>query len=72
MGAIICAAAIPFQLTSQARSNVCWRRRDRSLIVVVRSKRPSTDTYSDEYGQLQAAAWAGMYFVLNVHVIEGW
>ena len=47
-------------------------------VLVVRSKhlRYQDDYPGDEYGQLQAAAWTGLYLVVNVQLmrvyIEGW
>ncbi len=84
-GSIVCAAAIPFQLDlsvafpsqfylSAAIQRVLAAAVIGSVFVVVRSKRlKHRDDYSgDEYGQLQAAAWAGVYLVLNVQVSPGW
>jgi hypothetical protein len=74
-GGIVCAAAIPFQLDlSAAIQRVLAAAVIGSVFIVVRSKRlKHRDDYSgDEYGQLQAAAWAGVYLVLNVQIVQGW
>ena len=77
VGAMACAALIPFQLyrpdaAGHARG-ICWRRRCCvPVFVVVRSKRLryGDDYPGDEYGLLQAAAWAGVYLALNLQI--GW
>jgi len=74
-GSMVCAAAIPFQLDLPATSQ---RLLAAAVIAfafaVARSKRLKyEDDYpGDEYGQLQAAAWAAMYLVLNVQLTPGW
>jgi hypothetical protein len=75
LGSMVCAAAIPFQLDLSAASQ---RALAAAVIacafVVARSKRLKyADEYpGDEYGHLQAAAWAGMYVVLNIQLTPGW
>jgi hypothetical protein len=72
-GGIVCAAAIPFQLDlSAATQRLLAAATIVSVFVVVRSKRLKyRDDYpGDEYGVLQAAAWAGVYVVLNVQLTD--
>jgi hypothetical protein len=74
-GGIVCAAAIPFQLDlSAATQRVLAAATIASVFVVARSKRLKyRDDYpGDEYGVLQAAAWAGVYAVLNVQLSGDW
>lgn len=75
LGSMVCAAAIPFQLELPATSQrVLAAAVIASAFVVARAKRLKyKDEYpGDEYGHLQAAAWVGMYLVLNVQLIPGW
>ena len=72
-GAIICAAAIPFQLDLPAATQrLLAAATIASALLIARSKRRKyQDDYpGDEYGMLQAAAWAGVYVVLNVHLTD--
>ena len=74
-GGIVCAAAIPFQLDlSAATQRVLAAATIASVFVVARSKRLKyRDDYpGDEYGVLQAAAWVGVYAVLNVQLSGDW
>jgi hypothetical protein len=73
VGAMACAAAIPFQLqvlpvTRHVQAVAILA----AVFAVARSKRLQyqDDHPGDEYGQLQAAAWAGLYLTLNLHL--GW
>jgi hypothetical protein len=75
VGGMACAAAIPFQLDLPATSQrVLAAAVIASAFVVARSKRLKyKDEYpGDEYGHLQAAAWVGLYVVLNVQLTPGW
>jgi hypothetical protein len=72
-GSIVCAAAIPFQLDFSATTQrVLAAATIASALFVARSKRLKyRDDYpGDEYGTLQAAAWAGVYVVLNVQLTD--
>lgn len=74
-GGIVCAAAIPFQLDlSAATHRLLAAATIASVLLVARSKRLKyRDDYpGDEYGVLQAAAWAGVYVVLNVQLTGDW
>jgi hypothetical protein len=79
VGGMVCAAAIPFQLhlLSPTTQHVLAAATLASVFVVARSKRLKyQDDYpGDDYGLLQAAAWAGLYITLNLqlmwHGIEG-
>jgi uncharacterized membrane protein YgcG len=71
VGSMACAAAIPFQLDLSATvRHVLAVAIFASVLVVVRSKRLQyQDEYpGDEYGLLQAAAWAGLYVALNLQL----
>jgi hypothetical protein len=84
LGSMACAAAVPFQvdlpsaLQRAVAAAVCA-----SIFFIARSKRVAyRDDYpGDEYGAVQAAAWAALYCVLNVqltggpggwHAVDGW
>ncbi len=72
-GGIICAAAIPFQLDMPAATQrLLAAATFASALLIARSKRRKyRDDYpGDEYGALQAAAWAGVYVVLNVKLTD--
>jgi hypothetical protein len=74
-GSIVCVAAIPFQLDLSATvQRVLASAAIASVLAVARSKRLKyRDEYpGDEYGLLQAAAWGGVYLVLNVQLSGGW
>ncbi len=71
LGSMVCAAAIPFQLDlSGTTKHVLAAAAVAAMLVVVRAKRCTyQDDYpGDEYGQLQAAAWAGLYALLNLQL----
>jgi hypothetical protein len=75
LGSIVCAAAIPFQLDLPERMRrVLAAAAIASFFVVARSKRlKHRDDYpGGDYGLLQAAAWAGIYLVLNLQLPSGW
>jgi hypothetical protein len=74
LGSLCCAAAIPFQLDELAVNS---RRGMAALILAlvfadVRGKRlrDGDEWPGDEYGDLQAAAFAGIYLVLNLRLFE--
>jgi hypothetical protein len=71
--AVICAAAIPFQfhLDPAARRAIAAAT-IAVVFLVVRPKRlQHRDDYpGDEYGYLQAAALAGVYLTLNLHLTD--
>jgi hypothetical protein len=73
VGGMVCAAAIPFQLhlLSPTIHHVLAAATLASAFAVARSKRLKyQDDYpGDDYGLLQAAAWAGLYLVLNLQLI---
>jgi hypothetical protein len=73
VGAMACAAAIPFllRLSTTAR-HVVAAATLASVFLVVRSKRRRyQDEYpGDEYGLLQAAAWAGLYIAVNLKLTD--
>ena len=74
-GGIVCAAAIPFQLDLSATTQrTLAAAAFTSFFFAVRSKRLEyRDDYpGDEYGLLQAAAWVGLYVVLNVQLPWDW
>jgi hypothetical protein len=71
IGSIACAAAIPFQLELQQTMMRAVAAAALTLVLlVVRSKRlrHGDDYPGDEYGQVQAAALAGIYIVLNLQL----
>jgi hypothetical protein len=80
VGSMVCAAAIPFQLKlSPTAQHILAAAVLASAFVVVRTRRlKHGDEYpGDEYGQLQAAAWAAIYIALNLQIgwwdhIQGW
>jgi hypothetical protein len=80
VGGMACAALIPFQLHLSAMTrHIVAAATLAAVFLIVRSKRLHyQDEYpGDEYGQLQAAAWAGLYLALNVKLlawdqVEGW
>jgi hypothetical protein len=75
VGSMACAAATPFQLNVSAITrHILAAAILASVFVVVRSKRLQyRDDYpGDEYGQLQAAAWAGLYIMLNLQLAWEW
>jgi hypothetical protein len=79
VGGMACAALIPFQLDLSAMMrHVLAAATLAALFLVVRSKRLHyQDEYpGDEYGQLQTAAWAGLYLALNLKLawdhVGGW
>jgi hypothetical protein len=74
-GSIVCAAAVPFQLDLPASlQRVLAAAVIASVFAAVRSQRLKhrDDRMADEYGPLQAAAFAGVYLVLNVQIVAGW
>ena len=73
VGGMLCAAAIPFEMNvPSALRHVLAALVLASVLAVVRPGRLRyVDEYpGDEYGQLQAAALAGIYLVLNLQI--GW
>jgi hypothetical protein len=72
-GGMACAAAIPtlLHLSATAR-HVVAAATLASMFLVVRAKRLRyRDEYpGDDYGLLQAAAWAGLYITLNLHLTD--
>lgn len=70
VGGMVCAAAIPFQLRllSPTTQHVLAAATLASVFAVARSNRLKyQDDYpGDDYGLLQAAAWAGLYITLNL------
>jgi hypothetical protein len=74
VASMVCAAAIPFQLHFSATvRHVLAAATFASVFLVGRSKRLRyRDEYpGDEYGVLQAAAWAGLYVALNLQLTGG-
>jgi hypothetical protein len=74
-GSIVCAAAIPFQLDLSATTQrILAAAAIASVFAAARSKRLKyRDDYpGDEYAVLQAAAWLGLYVVLNVQLTGNW
>jgi hypothetical protein len=72
---MICIAAVPFQLDlSRAVQRVLAAVAIAFVFTIVRSKRLQyRDNYpGDEYGWLQAAAFAGVYIAVNLHLPGGW
>jgi hypothetical protein len=71
-GVVVCAAAIPFQLDLPASTQRLLAAATIASALLARSKRRKyRDDYpGDEYGALQAAAWAGVYAVLNVKLTD--
>jgi hypothetical protein len=75
LGAIVCLAAVPFQLDlSRAVQRVLAAVAIAFVFTIVRSKRLQfRDDYpGDEYGWLQAAAFAGVYLAVNLQLPWGW
>ena len=74
LGAMICGAAIPFQVRElSANSQRMIAAAVLALVLVfVRGKRlrHGDEWPGDEYGTLRAAAFAGIYLVLNLRLIE--
>ena len=73
VGAMACAAAIPFLLRLSATTrHVVAAATLASVFLVVRSKRLRyQDEYpGDDYGLLQAAAWAGLYITVNLKLTD--
>jgi hypothetical protein len=71
---VICAAAIPFQFNvGPAVQRTIAAAMIALVFVAVRPRRLKfgDDYPGDEYGYLQAAALAGLYLVLNLHVTGG-
>ncbi|HEX9368276.1 MAG TPA: hypothetical protein VF921_16720 [Vicinamibacterales bacterium] len=71
IGGMVCAAAIPFQLDLSATArHVLAAATFAAVFLVVRPKQLRyRDEYpGDEYGLLQAAAWAGLYIALNLQL----
>jgi hypothetical protein len=71
IGSMACAAAIPFQMNLSPAARHALSAATLALVfVAVRWKRLQyEDDYpGDEYGQLQAAALAGIYIVLNLQL----
>jgi hypothetical protein len=72
---VICAAAIPFQFDlDPAVQRTIAAAMIAVVFVAVRPKRLQygDDYPGNEYGDLQAAALAGVYLVLNVHLTGNW
>jgi hypothetical protein len=70
-GAMACAAMIPFQLHfSSTIRHLLAAAILASAFIVVRAKRLryQDDYPGDDYGLLQAAAWAGLYITLNLQL----
>lgn len=70
IGAMVCAALIPFQLNLAPQ----WQRGVAAatlavMFAIARTKRlrAGDDFPGDEYATLQAAAWGGVYLTLNLH-----
>jgi len=75
LGAIVCVAAVPFQLeVSREVQRVLAAVAMAFVLMIVRSKRLQyRDDYpGDEYGRLQAAAFAGVYVAVNLQMLWGW
>jgi hypothetical protein len=71
IGAMVCAAAIPFQLRlSETTRHGVAAAMFAAVFLIVRPKRLRyQDEYpGDDYGLLQAAAWVGLYFMLNLQL----
>jgi hypothetical protein len=79
VGSAVCAASIPFQLDlSVTTRHLLAAATLAAVFFVVRTKRLRyQDEYpGDEYGQLQAAMWAGLYVTMNLQLTSegtlGW
>lgn len=75
LGAMVCVAAVPFQLDlARAVQRMLAAVAIAFVFTIVRSKRlPYRDEYpGDEYGWLQAAAFAGVYLAVNLQLPWGW
>jgi len=73
IGAMACAALIPFQTAApEPLQRLVAAGCLAALFVVVRALhlRYGDDFPGDEYASLQAAAWAGVYLLLNLHVLD--
>jgi hypothetical protein len=69
IGAIACAAAMPFQFDLTAPIQHALAAAVLAAIVVIarRQRRRCDDEYpGDDYALMQAAAWAGLYLTLNL------
>jgi hypothetical protein len=74
-GSMVCVLAIPFQLELPASIQRSLAAAAMVFVFgVARSKRLTSrvEYFSSDYGQLQAAALAGVYVVLNVHILGSW
>jgi hypothetical protein len=74
LGAIVCIAAVPFQLDlSRAVQRVLAAVAMALVLMIVRSKRLHyrADYPGDEYGWLQAAAFGGVYLAVNLQLPWG-
>ena len=75
IAAMACAAAVPFQPgLAPAIQRLLAALALTGVLVVVRSRQLAhrDDYLGEEYGDLHAAALAGVYLVLNVKIAEGW
>jgi hypothetical protein len=73
IGAMACAAAVPFQFDlTETLQHALAAAALAVVFVVVRTRRTRyQDEYpGDDYALLQAAAWAGLYLVLNLQLID--
>jgi heme exporter protein D len=75
LGAMVCVAAVPFQLDlSRAVERLLAAVAIAFVFTIARSKRLhyGDDYPGDEYGWLQAAAFAGVYLAVNLQLPWGW
>ena len=73
VGAIICGALIPFQTTAgEPVQRLVAAGALAGVFEVVRALhlRDGDDYPGDEYATLQAAAWVGVYLLLNLHALD--
>jgi hypothetical protein len=73
IGAIACVAAVPFQLaiTNTPRHALAAAALAAAFIIARAQRTRYHDEYpGDDYGLIQAAAWAGLYLALNLQLVS--
>jgi hypothetical protein len=75
IASMACAAALPFQfeLPLSAQHAIAAAILAGAFVAARSKRREYGDDYpGDEYATLQAAAWAGVYLLLNLQISGGW
>ena len=71
MGSAVCVAAIPFQLdlpSATTRSLACLAFAVVCAVAHLMRREAGREVHREEYADLRAAAWAGLYLVLNLQL----